>query len=177
MRKWHQKSGLGRSETWEYEVGDSTAPRAPSELLSESLSNVISKCSKINCLWYVTWVFSLCSVVRILPQCSSGEYATYLTQLTTTLSQWMMILLELLSKQSTKSMCVFFKYLYRIRCLYCVHDYELSLYMAGIIIDKMTSKFHFKRIECYTLSWQNDRSFRCIFSIPCFLQYLKYGAA
>lgn len=50
VRKWHQKSGLGRSETWEYEVGDSTAPRAPSELLSESLSNVISKCSKINCL-------------------------------------------------------------------------------------------------------------------------------
>lgn len=39
VRKWHQKSELGRSETWKYEVGDATAPRAPSDLLSESLSN------------------------------------------------------------------------------------------------------------------------------------------
>lgn len=41
VRKWHQKSELGRSETWKYEVGDATAPRAPSDLLSESLSNVM----------------------------------------------------------------------------------------------------------------------------------------
>ena len=41
VRKWHQKSELGRSESWKYEVGDFTAPRAPSELLSESLSNVM----------------------------------------------------------------------------------------------------------------------------------------
>ena len=40
VRKWHQQSDLGRSDHWEYEVGHSTAPRAPTDLLSESLSNV-----------------------------------------------------------------------------------------------------------------------------------------
>ncbi|XP_065920522.1 protein DPCD-like [Dysidea avara] len=39
VRKWHQRSDLGRSDKWEYEVGQSAAPRAPTDLLSESLSN------------------------------------------------------------------------------------------------------------------------------------------
>jgi len=40
VRKWHQRSDLGRSDKWEFEVGQSTTPRAPTDLLTESLSNV-----------------------------------------------------------------------------------------------------------------------------------------
>jgi len=40
VRKWHQRSDLGRSDKWEFEVGQTTTPRAPTDLLTESLSNV-----------------------------------------------------------------------------------------------------------------------------------------